>query len=249
MREGKGASIMDYFGTLEDPRIDRCKRRQLLDIIAIAICAVICGADSWVYIELFGKSKLEWFQTFLELPHGIPSHDTFGDVFSRLDPEQFQQCFMAWTQAVSDLIPGEVVAIDGKTVRRSHDRNVGKRAIHLVSAWASANTLTLGQVKTAEKSNEITAIPQLLPMLELKGCIVTIDAMGCQQEIAQGILDRGAGYVLALKENQGQLYEDVRDLFEGAEEFGFGGVPHDYATTLNKDHGRIERRECLIDDN
>ena len=151
---------------------------------------------------------------------------------------------MAWTQAVSDLIPGEVVAIDGKTVRRSHDRNVGQRAIHLVSAWASANTLTLGQVKTAEKSNEITAIPQLLPMLELKGCIVTIDAMGCQKEIAQGILDRGAGYVLALKENQGQLYEDVRDLFEGAEEFGFGGVPHDYATTLNKDHGRIERREC-----
>ena len=199
MREGKGASIMDYFGTLEDPRIDRCKRHQLLDIIAIAICAVICGADSWVYIELFGKSKLEWFQTFLELPHGIPSHDTFGDVFSRLDPEQFQQCFMAWTQAVSDLIPGArrygvpttamwaMVAIDGKTVRRSHDRNVGKRAIHLVSAWASANTLTLGQVKTAEKSNEITAIPQLLPMLELKGSIVTIDAMGCQQEIAQGV--------------------------------------------------------------
>ena len=244
MREGKGASIMDYFGTLEDPRIDRCKRHQLLDIIAIAICAVICGADSWVHIELFGKSKLEWFQTFLELPHGIPSHDTFGDVFSRLDPEQFQQRFMAWPQAVSDLIPGEVVAIDGKTVRRSHDRNAGKRAIHLVSAWASANTLTLGQVKTTEKSNEITAIPQLLPMLELKGCIVTIDAMGCQQEIAQGILDRGAGYVLALKANQGQLYADVRDLFEGAEEFGFEGVPHDYATTLNQDHGRIERREC-----
>ena len=151
---------------------------------------------------------------------------------------------MAWPQAVSDLIPGEVVAIDGKTVRRSHDRNAGKRAIHLVSAWASANTLTLGQVKTEEKSNEITAIPQLLPMLELKGCIVTIDAMGCQQEIAQGILDRGAGYVLALKANQGQLYADVRDLFEGAEEFGFEGVPHDYATTLNQDHGRIERREC-----
>ena len=188
MREGKGASIMDYFETLEDPRIDRCKRHKLLDIIAIAICAVICGADSWVYIELFGKSKLEWFQTFLELPHGIPSHDTFGDVFSRLDPDpawgnasQFQQCFMAWTQAVSDLVPGEVVAIDGKTVRRSHDRNSGKRAIHLVSAWASANTqVTLGQVKTEEKSNEITAIPQLLQMLELKGCIVTIDAMGCQ---------------------------------------------------------------------
>ena len=241
MKNSQSASIMDYFETLEDPRIDRCKRHQLLDIIAIAICAVICGADSWVYIELFGKSKLEWFQTFLELPHGIPSHDTFGDVFSRLDPEQFQQCFMAWTQAVSDLIPGEVVASDGKTVRRSHDRNAGQRAIHLVSAWASGDP---GEVKTTEKSNEITAIPQLLPMLELQGCIVTIDAMGCQQEIAQGILDRGAGYVLALKENQGQLYEDVRDLFQGAAEFGFGGVPHDYATTLNQDHGRIERREC-----
>ena len=240
MRKGKGASIMDYFETLEDPRIDRCKRHQLLDIIAIAICAVICGADSWVYIELFGKSKLEF--TFLELPHS--SRPTTPSATSSLDPEQFQQCFMAWTQAVSDLIPGEVVASDGKTVRRSHDHNAGKRAIHLVSAWASANTLTLEQVKTAEKSNEITAIPQLLPMLELKGCIVTIDAMGCQQEIAQGILDRGAGYVLALKENQGQLYEDVRDLFEGAEEFGFGEVPHDYATTLNQDHGRIERREC-----
>ena len=159
---------------------------------------------------------------------------------------------MAWTQAVAGLVPGEVVASDGKTVRRSHDRNSGKRAIHLVSAWASANTLTLGQVKTEEKSNEITAIPQLLQMLELKGCIVTIDAMGCQKDIAQGILDRGAGYVLALKENQGQLYEDVRDLFEGAEEFSFEGVPHDYATppvsstgqALNKNHGRIERREC-----
>ena len=137
MREGKGATIMDYFETLEDPRIERCKRHKLLDIIAIAICAVICGADSWVYIELFGKSREEWFRTFLELPNGVPSHDTFGDVFSRLDPEQFQQCFMAWTQAVSQLLPGEVVAIDGKTVRRSHDRNSGKRTIHLVSAWAS----------------------------------------------------------------------------------------------------------------
>jgi predicted transposase YbfD/YdcC len=246
MKNSQSASIMDYFETLEDPRIDRCKRHKLLDIIAIAICAVICGADSWVYIELFGKSKLEWFQTFLELPHGIPSHDTFGDVFSRLDPEQFQQCFMAWTQAVSDLIPGEVVAIDGKTVRRSHDRNAGQRAIHLVSAWASANTLTLGQVKTEEKSNEITAIPRLLELLDLRGCIVTIDAMGCQKEIAQGIVDREADYLLAVKENQGRLCQDTRDLFEGAEEWGFDGVPHDYATTLNKGHGRIERRECWV---
>ena len=238
MKRGKSASIMDSFEALEDPRIDRCKRHQLLDIIVIAICATICGADSWVHMEMFGRSKEEWLKTFLELPHGIPSHDTFGDVISRLDPEQFQDCFIAWTQAMAQLLPGEVVAIDGKTVRRSHDRASGRDAIHLVSAWASANTMTLGQVKTGEKSNEITAIPQLLQMLELHGCVVTIDAMGCQKDIAQGILDGGADYVLALKENQGRLYEDVRDLFEGAEEFGFEGVPHDYATTLNKGHGR-----------
>ena len=246
MKKSQCGFVMDYFEGLDDPRIDRCKRHQLLDIITIAICAVICGADSWVHVELFGKSKEEWFRTFLELPHGIPSHDTFGEVFSRLDPEQFQQCFMEWTRAVAELLPGEVVAIDGKTVRRSHDGQAGKRAIHLVSAWASANTLTLGQMKTEEKSNEITAIPRLLQMLELKGCIVTIDAMGCQKEVAQGILDRDADYVLAVKENQGRLHDDVRDLFEGAEEFDFEGVPHDYATTLNKGHGRVERRKCWV---
>ena len=244
MREGKGTSIVECFGALEDPRIDRCKRHQLLDIITIAICAVICGADSWVYVEMFGKSKEEWFRSFLDLPNGIPSHDTFGDVFSRLDPDRFQECFMEWSQGLAELLPGEVVAIDGKTVRRSHDKRAGKQAIHLVSAWASANTLSLGQVRTEDKSNEITAIPRLLEMLELNGCIVTIDAMGCQKEIAQGILDHGADYVLAVKQNQGRLYEDVRDLFEGAEESGFDGVPHDYATSLNKGHGRIERREC-----
>ena len=244
MREGRNASIVECFGALEGPRIERCKRHQLLDIITIALCAVICGADSWVYVELFGKSKEEWFRSFLDLPNGIPSHDTFGDVFSRLDPDQFQECFMEWSQGLAELLPGEVVAIDGKTVRRSHDKRAGKQAIHLVSAWASANTLTLGQVKTEDKSNEITAIPRLLEMLELNGCIVTIDAMGCQKEIAQGIVDRGADYVLAVKQNQSRLYYDVRDLFEGAEEFGFDGVPRDYATTLNKGHGRIERREC-----
>ena len=153
---------------------------------------------------------------------------------------------MEWTQGVADLLPGEVVAIDGKTVRRSHDGNAGKQAIHLVSAWASANMLTLGQVKTEEKSNEITAIPQLLQLLELGECIVTIDAMGCQKAIAQEILQREADYVLALKENQGRLYEDVRDLFAGAEEFGYAGVPYDHTRTLNKDHGRVERRECWV---
>ena len=203
-------------------------------------------------MELFGKSKEEWFRSFLDLPKGIPSHDTFGDVFSRLDPDRFQECFqecfVEWSQGVADLLPGEVVAIDGQTVRRSHDKRAGKQAIHLVSAWGSANTLTLGQVKTDRRSNEITAIPRLL---ELSGCIVTIDApwgardaMGCQKEIAQGILEREADYLLAVKKNQGRQYEDLRDLFEVAEEAGFDGVPHDYATTLNKGHGRIERREC-----
>ena len=173
--------MMDHFQDLEDPRIDRSKRHGLLDILTIAICAVICGADSWVYVEMFGKSKEEWFRSFLDLPNGIPSHDTFGDVFSRLDPDRFQECFMEWSQAVADLLPGEVVAIDGKTVRRSHDKRAGKQAIHLVSAWAAANTLTLGQVKTDQKSNEITAIPRLLELLELNGCIVTIDTMGCPE--------------------------------------------------------------------
>ena len=162
-------------------------------------------------MELFGQSKEEWFRSFLDLPKGIPSHDTFGDVFSRLDPDRFQacfqeclqECFMEWSQGVADLLPGEVVAIDGQTVRRCHDKRAGQQAIHLVSAWASANTLTLGQVKTDRKSNEITAIPRLLELLELSGCIVTIGAMGCQKEIAQGILEREADYLLAVKKNQG----------------------------------------------
>ena len=159
----QGESILEHFQGLEDPRIERSKRHQLLDIIAIAVCAVICGAGSWVYVGMFGKSKEEWYRTFLDLPNGIPSRDTFGEVFSRLDPERFQQCFVVWTQAVAALLPGEVVAIDGKTVRRSHDKRAGKQAIHLVSAWASVNTLTLGQVRTEEKSNEITAKPRLHP--------------------------------------------------------------------------------------
>ena len=182
MAEGvERVRLLDYFKDLEDPRIERCKRHSLLDIITIAICVVICGADTWVHVGMFGRSKEEWFRTFLELPNGIPSHDTFGDVFSRLDPERFQECFMEWSQGVAELLPGDVVAIDGKTARRSYDTQAGKGDLHLVSAWASTNTLTLGQVSTEEKSNEITAIPKLL---ELKGCIVTIDAMGCQKEIA-----------------------------------------------------------------
>ena len=185
MVESTGAPIAQYFAALEDPRIDRTKRHQLLDIVTIALCGTICGADSWVDIELFGNCKEEWFKSFLELPNGIPSHDTFGDVFARLDPAQFQLCFIEWVPAVAQLSQGEVVAIDGKTVRRSHDRTLGKRAIPMVNVWASSHGLALGQAKVEEKSNEITAIPKLPQLLELPGCSVTIDARGCQKENAR----------------------------------------------------------------
>jgi hypothetical protein len=176
-------SIAFHFGSITDPRVERSKKHKLIDIITITICGVICGADSWVDIALFGDSRKEWLEGFLELPNGIPSHDTFGDVFSRIDPEQFRGCFIEWVRAIEKLTRG-LVSIDGKTARRSHDSLSGKEAIHMVSAWSSANGLVLGQTRTDEKSNEITAIPELLKLLEISGCIVSIDAMGCQKEIA-----------------------------------------------------------------
>lgn len=237
-------TIEQHFGDLTDPRVDRTKLHQLLDILVIAICAVIAGADNWEDVEEFGKARLAWFQTFLELPNGIPSHDTFTRVFARLDPEQFQAGFLSWMSAVSAIIGGQVIAIDGKVLRRSHDKGIGKAAIDLVSAWATANHLVLGQVKVDEKSNEITAIPRLLAVLEVSGCIVTIDALGCQTEIAEQIIEREAEYVLSLKENQGQLYEDVERLFVDLEESHYQAYACDYEKTVNKAHGRIEIREC-----
>lgn len=236
--------IKEHFGTLKDPRVDRTKRHLLLDIVVIAICAVICGADNWVDVENYGKAKQKWLETFLELPHGIPSHDTFGRVFARLSSEQFQHSFLSWIQAVSVITKGQIIAVDGKTLRRSHDRTLGKAAIHMVSAWASANRLVLGQIKVDDKSNEITAIPELLQALEIVGCIVTIDAMGCQKEIAQKIVKQEADYVLALKKNQGRLYEDVSSFFEHAERIGFREVESDYHKTVSKGHGRVETRQC-----
>lgn len=240
------AGIQAHFADIEDPRVERTRRHELLDIIVIAVCAVICGADDWVDVEAWGNAKLDWLRKYLPLPNGIPSHDTFGDVFGRLKPEQFESSFLHWVQALMGATAGQVVAIDGKTLRRSHDQRLGKSAIHRVSAWASGNHLLLGQVKVDEKSNEITAIPALLEMLALGGCIVTMDALGTQTEIARTIVDQGADYVLALKENQGQLYDDVLATFQEAERRHFEQVPHSYAKTTNKGHGRVEIREGWV---
>jgi predicted transposase YbfD/YdcC len=240
------SSFQTHFAEIEDPRVERTRRHKLLDIIVVAMCAVICGADDWVDVEAWGNAKLDWLRQYLPLPNGIPSHDTFGDVFSRLKPEQFETSFLGWVQAVMGASGEPVVAIDGKTLRGSHDRGRGKSAIHLVSAWASANQLLLGQVKVNEQSNEITAIPVLLETLALGGAIVTIDAIGTQKPIARTIIDQGADYVLAVKENQGHLHDDVVATFEEAEARQFEHVPHTYAKTTNKGHGRIETRECWV---
>jgi len=236
------ATIIEHFSSIEDPR--RYNRRHLLlDIIAIAVCAALCGADDWVAVEEFGRAKFQWLKQFLKLPHGIPSHDTFGQVFTLLAFEQFQESFISWVQAVTEVTGGQIVPIDGKKLRRSHDKAIGKAAIHMVSAWALENSVVLGQVKVDAKSNEITAIPQLLELLEISGCIVTIDAMGCQKEIAKKIVvEKKADYVLALKGNQGNLSEDVQGLFEQAEKIGL--EVRDYYRTEEKGHGRIEIREC-----
>ena len=236
------ASLIQYFSKVDDPRVEYLVEHKLIDIITIAVCGVIAGADNWVEVEQFGHEKQDWFGEFLELPNGIPSHDTFERVFGRIKPEQFQQCFLDWMQAVEVVTNGQVVPIDGKKLRRSHDKSNGQAAIHMVSAWASENRMVLGQVKVDDKSNEITAIPQLLELLDLSGCIVTIDAMGCQKDIAAQIVAQEADYVLALKGNQSGLFEAVQDLFEYAAEINF--VDCDHHQTIEKDHGRIEIRDC-----
>jgi len=236
--------IEEYFSKVNDPRRDRTKDHKLIDIIAIAICAVICGAEGWTDIELFGNSKLHWLATFLELPNGIPSHDTFGRVFSLIDAQQFQLAFYEWVWAVNDIIQGQVINIDGKCLRGSDDQRLGKRAIYMVSAWAVENELVLGQRKVDEKSNEITAIPELLKMLALSGCIVTIDAMGTQTAIAKTIREANADYILSVKENQGHLFEDLATLFAVDQAQNFKYASLEYKKTVNKGHGRIEVREC-----
>ena len=236
--------LVDFLDDLEDPRVERARLHSLHDILVTTILAVICGADSWTDVELFGRSKHDWLATFLALPHGIPSHDTYGRVFALLDPEALERCFSRWVQSLASLLPGEVVAIDGKTARRSHDRGLGVPALHVVSAWAAEAQLVLGQRKTDTKSNEITAIPRLLALLELQGCIVTIDAMGCQTAIAKDLRARGADYVLSLKQNQPHLHEAVVEMFAHERSQAFDGCPHTFTETVGKGHGRIETRRC-----
>ena len=237
---------MEKFSTLVDPRIERTKKHSMTDILTISICGFICGIDNWVELEEFGEIKKDWFKEFLELPNGIPSHDTFGRFYAALDPEEFSRCFTRWVQAIGEVTEGEVVAIDGKTLRRSFDRASSKAAIHMVSAWASSAGLVLGQVKTDAASNEIPAIPKLLEILRLEGCIVTIDAIGAQKEVVKAIVDKGAHYVISLKKNQPKLHELVADFFTEARAERFETVPHAHTQTLEKEHGRLETREYWV---
>jgi predicted transposase YbfD/YdcC len=235
------ATIAAYFSVLEDPRRYN-RRHKLLDIVVIAICAAICGADGWEDVELFGETKEEWLKGFLELPHGPPSDDTYRRVFAALDAEEFQSCFMDWIEAVEELTQGQVIAIDGKTLRRSHDRSKGKKALQMVSAWATANGVVLGQRKVDGESNEITAVPELLDALEIAGCTVTLDAIHCQTETVEAIVDNGADYVLPVKENQPRLLEALQGLFDDPAEMRW--VECDYHRTESRGHGRVEIREC-----
>ena len=237
-------NLEEHFSAVSDPRMDRTKDHLLIDIISIAICAIISGAEGWVDMENYGKSKFDWLKTFLELPNGIPSHDTFGRVFSLLAPREFQEGFRNWIESIQELTKGEIVAVDGKQLRGSHDDYLGKKAIYMVSAWAEANELVLGQRKVDDKSNEITAIPELLKILSIEGCIVTIDAIGTQTKIAKAIIDVGADYLLSVKDNQKTLHQEIAWLFEYDQKKGFKDAPYDYAETTNKGHGRIETREC-----
>ena len=238
----KPTSIHEYFGDLPDPRKEARTRYLLMDILTISLLAIVGGAEGFNDIELFGRMKEEWLRGFLELPNGIPSHDTINRVFSMLSPDAFNKCFIAWTQALAKKLEG-VVAIDGKTLRRSFGSASKTTALHVVSLWAAENELVMGQIRTEAKSNEITAIPKLLEMLDITGCTVTIDAMGCQKEIAQRVLDRGANYVFGLKGNQENTFDAVKYLFGWEEKNGYSGVFHTQHETLEKGHGRIEKRE------
>ena len=238
-------AFLEHFADLEDPR-SRQSPHSLMELLLTAICGVLCGADSWTGVALWGQAKLSWLRQFLPFAKGVASHDTFGRVFALLDAAVFEQCFVAWMRSVCKAFNGLQVAVDGKTVRRS--KSSGQKAIHLVSAFAHDLGLTLGQVKTAEKSNEITAIPELLDALLLKGCMVTIDAMGCQKTIAAKIVQQESDYALMVKNNQPGLAAAIESFFSAAERSGYQAVSHTRAEWIEKDHGRIETRRCTVTD-
>jgi len=251
MQKHPKLSLIEHFETLSDPRVDRTKDHDLIDVLIIAICTLLCGGESFNDMEDFGYAKHDWFKTFLGLRNGIPSHDTFNRVFAALDPQQFLDCFLGWTQSLRRAVAQEIVALDGKALRRALNRDQSVK--YIVSAWAESNNLVLGQWKVADKSNEIMALPQLLRVLELSGCIVTLDAMGCQKKIAREIIEADADYVLALKGNQETVHQEVKDFLDqtraetqkprprGAR---LSAAAAGLATleTVEKDHGRLETR-------
>lgn len=236
-------SIRQYFSGLPDPRRRRGRRHRLDELVIIAILAVICCTDNWQEVAQFAWAKRKWLKTFLKLPHGIPSHDTFGRVFAALEPEAFERCFLAWITALAKVRPGQLIAIDGKTLRRSFDRASGKAAIHMISAWSSANGLVFGQLATEAKSNEITAIPKLLELLDIRGAVVSIDAMGCQREIARKIVENGGDYLFSLKGNQSTMHEEVAWWLDHAIAGQVREATLDYDQQVHKGHGRLETRQ------
>ena len=236
------ATIPKHFAPLSDPRVEGRTAYPLLNIVFMAICAVICGVDTFTGMEVFAESKRGWLSRFLDLSHGIPSHDTFNDVLAHLNPTEFERCLLSWVTSLVPVSGGQLLAIDGKTIRGSYDAAEGKAALHMVSVWATKNHLSLGQQAVAAKSNEITAIPKLLSRLDIAGAVVTLDAMGCQKKVARQIIQQGGDYVLSLKGNQGNLHEDVATYFSSALS------PEASVTTYDGEHGRIETRTARMSD-
>lgn len=248
MDVGASRGVLRMLDQVEDPRVNRTKRHSLTDMLFVTICAVLSGADGWTEVELFGETKLDWLRRFVPLANGVPSHDTFGRVFARLNPVELERCYLQWMSALAEATEGRLIAIDGKTIRRSFDKAGGKTAIHMVSAWCEANHLVLGQVATDEKSNEITAIPHLLGMLDVRGAVVTTDAMGCQKEIAAKIVEGEGHYLLQVKENHPTLHARIKETFDELTGRGIACVPCRHYEETNAGHGRIETRRIWTTD-
>lgn len=243
-RSPSSCQLKDHFATISDPRTGPAQEHELLDILLIAVCAMLCGAEGFTDIALWGRCQHDWLKTWLALPNGIPSHDTFNRVFGLIAPAQFAACFQSWTQALRQTVAGELIAIDGKTLRGSRTKTRGP--VHLVNVWAASNRLVLAQLAVDDKSNEITAVPPLLRTLELTGCVVTVDALNCQKNIAKEISEADADYVLALKGNHGTLHDEVQCFLDDAQQRRWRGVPHSFVQTVDKDHGRLETRRYWI---